>query len=127
MSLTSSSKVRNFAIFGHSGSGKTTLTDAVAFKLGLNDRMGLVTNGSSVSDTTDEEKNRKITIFASSFTANHKLGNDEFEMVFTDTPGFMDFYGQMLGAAEAVDFALITVDATSGVRVGTRRAWSLCK
>ena len=127
MSLTSSSKVRNFVILGHSGSGKTTIVDAVAFKLGLNDRMGLVANGSSVSDTSDEEKNRKITVFASSFTASHKLGDDEYRMVFTDTPGFMDFYGQMLGAAEAADFALITVDASSGVQVGTRRAWSLCK
>ncbi len=127
MSENTSSNVRNFVILGHSGSGKTTLVDAVAFKLGLNDRMGLVTNGSSVSDTTDEEKNRKITVFASSFTAAHKLGNDEYKMVFTDTPGFMDFYGQMLGAAEAAEFAMITVDAASGVQVGTRRAWKLCK
>lgn len=127
MSVTSSLKVRNFVILGHSGSGKTTLIDAVAFKLGLNDRMGLTTNGSSISDTTDEEKTRKITIFANSFTASNKLDDDEYKIVFTDTPGFMDFYGQMLGAAEAADFALITVDATSGVQVGTRRAWTLCK
>lgn len=127
MSETPVSNVRNFVVLGHSGSGKTTLTDAVAFKLGLNDRMGLVANGSSISDTNDEEKNRKITIFANSFTANHTLGEQSYKLVFTDAPGFMDFYGQMLGAAEAADFALITVDATSGVQVGTRRAWSICK
>lgn len=127
MSETPVSNVRNFVILGHSGSGKTTLTDAVGFRLGLNDRMGLVANGSSISDTTDEEKNRKITIFANSFTANHTLGDQSYKLVFTDAPGFMDFYGQMLGAAEAADFALITVDATSGVQVGTRRAWSVCK
>ena len=127
MSETPVSNVRNFVILGHSGSGKTTLTDAVAYKLGLNDRMGLVTNGSSISDTTDEEKNRKITIFANSFTANYKLGDAEYKMVFTDSPGFMDFYGQILGAIRAADFALITVDAVSGVQVGTRRAWKACK
>ena len=121
------SNVRNFVILGHSGSGKTTLTDAVAFKLGLNDRMGLVSNGSSISDTADEEKNRKITIFANSFTGVHKLGDTEYKMVFTDAPGFMDFYGQILGAIRAADFALITVDAVSGVQVGTRRAWKACK
>ena len=121
------SNVRNFVILGHSGSGKTTLTDAVAFKLGLNDRMGLVANGSSISDTTEEEKNRKITIFASNFTAIHKLGDVEYKMVFSDAPGFMDFYGQILGAIRAADFALITVDAVSGVQVGTRRAWKACK
>jgi elongation factor G len=121
------SNVRNFVILGHSGSGKTTLTDAVAFKLGLNDRLGLVSNGSSLSDTTDEEKNRKITIFSSTFSSTYKLGENEYKMVFTDAPGFMDFYGQILGAIRAADFALITVDAVSGVQVGTRRAWKACK
>ena len=127
MSETPVSNVRNFVILGHSGSGKTTLTDAVAFKLGLNDRMGLVVNGSSVSDTSEEEKNRKITLFANSFTAMNKIGEEEYKVVFTDSPGFMDFCGQIQGAVRAADFALITVDATAGVQVGTRRAWKSCK
>ncbi|MDR2849882.1 MAG: hypothetical protein LBW77_04975, partial [Verrucomicrobiota bacterium] len=127
MSETPVSKVRNFAILGHSGSGKTTLTDAIAFKLGLNDRLGLVANGTSISDTTDEEKTRKITLFANSFTATNTLNGDEYKLVFTDSPGFMDFYGQIVGAVRAAEFALITVDATAGVQVGTRRAWKACK
>ena len=127
MSETPVSNVRNFVILGHSGSGKTTLTDALAFKLGLNDRMGLVSNGSSISDTSEEEKNRKITIFANSFTSNYKLGESEYRLVFTDAPGFMDFYGQIIGALHAAEFAIITVDATAGVQVGTRRAWKACK
>jgi elongation factor G len=127
MSDIAVSNVRNFVVLGHSGSGKTTLTDAIAFKLGLNDRMGLVANGSSISDTTDEEKTRKITIFASNFTAPWKIDGDEYKLVFTDAPGFMDFYGQIVGAVRAAEFALITVDATSGVQVGTRRAWKACQ
>jgi len=119
--------IRNFVILGHSGSGKTTLTDAIAFKLGLNDRLGLTANGSSISDTSDEEKNRKITIFANPFTAEHTVDGNPYRLVFTDAPGFMDFYGQVLGAIRAADFALITVDAVSGVQVGTRRAWKACK
>ncbi|MCL1921649.1 MAG: elongation factor G [Kiritimatiellaeota bacterium] len=119
--------IRNFVILGHSGSGKTTLTDALAFKLGLNDRLGLVANGSSISDTSDEEKNRKITIFANPFCAEYTLDGQPYRLVFMDAPGFMDFYGQVLGAVRAADFALITVDAVSGVQVGTRRAWKACK
>jgi len=120
--------IRNFAILGHSGSGKTSLADALAFKLGLNDRLGLVDSGSSVSDYTDEEKARKISIFACPFMGDYKaVSGENFRFVFTDTPGYMDFYGQVLGAIRASDMALITVDATGGVQVGTRRAWQACK
>jgi len=122
------SNIRNFAILGHSGSGKTTLTDALLFKLGLNDRQGSSENGSSVSDYTDEEKARKISLFACPFTADYKADSGStFRFVFTDTPGYMDFYGQILGAVRASDAALIVVDAGGGVQVGTRRAWRACE
>ncbi len=127
MSVTAVENVRNFAILGHSGSGKTTLTDAIAFKIGLNDRLGLVSNGSSVSDITDEEKVRKISIFSSPFTGEYKLGGQSYKLIFIDTPGAPDFYGQLRGAVRAADSAIITVDAVSGVQVGTRRAWHICK
>jgi elongation factor G len=119
--------IRNFVILGHSGTGKTTLTDALVFKMGLNDRLGLVTNGSSVSDISEEEKARKISIFANPFMGETSLNGATYRLVFTDAPGFMDFYGQVLGAIRAADFALITVDAVSGVQVGTRRAWKACR
>lgn len=121
------SNIRNFAILGHSGSGKTSLTDAIAFKLGLNDRMGLVSNGTSISDYTEEEKLRKISIFSVPFSAKHSVNGQDYELIFTDTPGAPDFYGQARGAVRAADFSLVTVDAVSGVQVGTRRAWHICK
>ena len=118
------SNVRNFAVFGHSGSGKTTLVDALAFKFGLNDRQGSIDNGSSVSDFNDEEKERRCSIFAASFSAGVK-GKDgkPYGFVFTDAPGYLDFYGQVISAGIAADTGLFTIDAVSGVQVGTRRAW----
>ena len=127
MSDVPAANIRNFVILGHSGTGKTTLTEALAFKWGLNDRLGLVSNGSSISDTSEEEKNRKISIFANPFMGEYTVSGENYRLVFTDAPGFMDFYGQVLGATHAADFALITVDAVSGVQVGTRRAWKACK
>lgn len=121
------SNVRNFAILGHSGSGKTSLTDAIAFQLGLNDRLGLVSNGTSLSDLSEEEKARKISIFSVPFSANHQMGGKDYHLIFTDTPGAPDFYGQARGAVRAADFSLITVDAVSGVQVGTHRSWRICK
>ena len=116
--------VRNFVLAGHSGSGKTALTDALAFRLGLNDRLGSTANGSSVSDFTEEEKNRKISIFSSTFNAKFEAANGKtYNLFFTDTPGYMDFYGQMRSACRAADSGLLTIDASGGVQVGSRRAW----
>ncbi len=121
------SNVRTFALLGHSGSGKTTLTDAIAFKLGLNDRLGSVANGSSISDTNDEEKSRKISIFANSFMGTYKAGDTDYRLAFIDTPGAPDFYGAVRGAIRASDAIVIAVDAASGIEAGTIRAWHACK
>ena len=122
------SDTRNFVILGHSGSGKTTLADAFAFKLGLTDRQGSVDAGSSLSDYTEEEKSRKISIFASPFIAEYAdPSGRRFGLNFIDTPGYMDFYDQVLGAVHASDAALIAVDAVGGIQVGTNRAWQTCQ
>jgi len=121
-------EVRTFAVMGHTASGKTTLTDAILYKLGINDRLGSVESGSSMSDYTGEEKNRKISIFATPFTGVYQASDGKKSgLVFVDTPGYMDFVGQVVAATRAVETGLIAVDASSGVQVGTRRAWKYCE
>ena len=117
------SNVRSFVLVGHTGSGKTAITDALAYKLGLNDRLGSTANGSSVSDFTEEEKNRKISLFATTFHADYKAGDQTYSLFFSDAPGYMDFYGQLLTAVRASDTAIVVVDSGSGVQVGTWRGW----
>jgi len=128
MSGTAVSDVRNFVIMGHTASGKTTLTDALLFKLGLNDRLGSVDAESSMADHTDEEKSRKTTIFAKSFKGIYKTEDGStLNVVFIDTPGYMDFFGQVVAASRAAETALIAIDAASGVQVGTRQVWKCCE
>lgn len=119
--------VRNFAIMGHTGSGKTTLTDALAHQLGINDRLGSPADGSSISDYTEQEKAREISIFATTFGASYKSKSGKsMELVFTDSPGYMDFSGSMISSARAAETGMIMIDAASGVQVGTHRAWACC-
>ncbi len=127
MNSISISDVRNFAIMGHTGSGKTTLTDALLFKLGLNDRLGSVDSGSSMGDYTEQEKDRKTTIFSKPFGGIYKAGGKNLQLVFTDTPGYVDFYGQIVAASRSTEAVLIAIDAAAGIQVGTHRAWRLCK
>lgn len=120
--------VRNFALVGHTGSGKTALLDSLLFKLCVNDRQGSTTDGTSMGDWSDEEKNRKITIWAKPFDAMWKAKNGQTtRLVMMDTPGYADFFGQLLAATCVADAALLTVDATSGIQVGTLRAWKQCE
>lgn len=115
--------VRNFVIMGHTGSGKTAIVDAMLFKLGINDRHGSTDDGSSLADWTDEEKDRKITIWTKPFDGTYKNNH----LVFIDTPGYADFYGQVVAASSVADAALLTVDASSGIQVGTNRSWRRCE
>jgi elongation factor G len=120
--------VRNMALVGHTGSGKTSLLDALLFKLGVNDRLGSPSEGSSVADWSDEEKDRKITIWAKPFNAVYASAQGgKYDLVVTDTPGYADFYGQAVAATAVADAGLVVVDAASGIQVGTNRAWRRCE
>jgi len=51
-------KIRNIAMVSHSGAGKTTLAEALLLTTGKLNRMGSVTEGTTVSDFDEEEKRR---------------------------------------------------------------------
>jgi elongation factor G len=122
------SNVRNFALMGHTGSGKTTLVDALLFRFGVTDRKLGPDTGTSLADYTEEERERKISVWAKPMDGVFKApGGESFRMVMIDTPGYADFVGQTLAALEASDSVLVVVDATSGLQVGSNRAWRLAE
>ena len=120
--------VRNFGVVGHTASGKTTLVDSLLHKLGVTDRLGDPGAGTSACDWSDEEKARQITIWAKPFDGVWRpQGGKALRLVMMDTPGYADFFGQVVAATSVADAALIAVDATAGVQVGTVRTWKRCE
>jgi len=113
-------QVRNVSLMGHSASGKTILSDALLLLAGEISRIGSVEEGSTTSDYSSDEIERQISIKTSlmHFEKNGVKCN------ILDTPGYMDFAGEVISAVKVTENAMILVNATSGIEVGTEFAWN---
>ncbi len=114
-----STRLRNIALVGHGGCGKTSLATALSFVAGSSTRLGSVDDGNSLTDFTPDEVERKISINLSAAYAEWN-GN---KINILDTPGYLDFIGEVKSALRVADTALILVHANSGVEVGTDIVW----
>lgn len=83
-------------------------------------RMGSIENGSTVSDYHASEKERQISIHASLMHAHWM----DKKLNILDTPGYLDFISEGLGALRIGDFALVVVNAAAGPELGTDQVWN---
>jgi elongation factor G len=111
--------IRNVALLAHSGAGKTSLLEAMLYCAGARAKLGRVEDGTTASDYTPEEKERRTSVY----TTVHPLTWQEHAFNLLDTPGYADFVGEIRGAQIAADAAIIVVSAVAGVEVGTERVW----
>ena len=112
-------RIRNVALLGHSGSGKTSLAEALLHVAGASDRFGNIPDGTTVCDYDPEEIKRGFSL--SSKVAPFMWKNTKINIL--DTPGFLDFVGEVKQALRVADAALILVDGKAGIEVGTELAW----
>jgi elongation factor G len=115
-----SDQIRNVVLLGHGGSGKTTVAEAALAKTGAVSRMGRVEDGNTVSDYEKTEIEKGYSIAASVVPVEY----NKHKINFIDTPGFFDFAGEVASAVRAAEAAVIVVDASAGVQVGTEKAWA---
>ncbi len=112
-------RIRNVALLGHSGSGKTSLAEALLHVAGASDRFGNITDGTTVCDYDPEEIKRGFSL--ASKVAPFMWKNTKINVL--DTPGFLDFVGEVKQSLRVADAALILVDGKAGIEVGTELAW----
>ena len=112
-------RIRTLALLGHSGSGKTSLAEALLHVAGASDRFGNITDGTTVCDYDPEEIKRGFSL--ASKVAPFMWKNTKINVL--DTPGFLDFVGEVKQSLRVADAALILVDGKAGIEVGTELAW----
>ena len=110
-----SADIRNYAIVGHASAGKTMLSEAMLACAGVINRLGSIAAGNTVSDYSEDEHERQISVHAS--LMHCEWMNRKFNII--DTPGYLDFISESLGAIRVADFALVVVHANHGIGVGT--------
>ena len=109
MRIYESDSIRNVAILGHSGAGKSNMTDALEFTAGLTTR---------ISNPNDNVK-------ISSSTTLHAIEYQSLKFNFLDIPGYTDFFGELESGLAAADGAIIIVDGTTDLSVGTETSLEL--
>lgn len=126
MEVIKSENIRNICITGHGGSGKTTFAEGVLFASGVVNRFGKVEEGNTVSDYHKDEVEKQLSINSSLMNTVWKGSDGSTKKLnIIDTPGFMDFVGEVKAGLRVTDTALILVDAFKGIEVGTESSFMM--
>lgn len=112
--------IRNVVILGHQSSGKTTLAESLAFITNLIPQKGEVEKKNTISDYTVDEQKRGGSIQTSIIPLEYK--NHKINVI--DVPGNDDFISEYIGVLGAVKGAVLVIDASIGVQVGTVKHWN---
>lgn len=119
MKIYDTKDIINIAVIGEHKSGKTSFLDSVFFVSGKVQEKGNVDKGTSIMDFDPEEIKRKMTIRSSYSYVEYK----NKKINFIDTPGFIDFIGEMEMALEVVENVILVVDGDRGITTETDRIW----
>lgn len=107
--------IHNIGILAHVDSGKTTLTEQLLYLMGAIRTAGSVDSGTAATDSLSIERQRGISVRTASASAEYK----GVTVNIIDTPGHVDFAGEVERALSALDYAVVIVSAVEGVRAHT--------
>ena len=110
-------------VFAHVDAGKTTLCEAMLYRAGALRTPGRVDHGDTALDTHEIERRRGITIFSAQ--AGFSWGGAALTLL--DTPGHVDFSGEMERTISVIDRAVLVISASDGVQAHTETLWRLLR
>ncbi len=116
MKVYQANQIKNIALLGSSGSGKTTLSEAMLMEGGVISRRGSIANKNTVSDYHHVEHEYGYSVFSSIMYTEWL----DKKLNFIDCPGSDDFITGAVTSLNVTDTALMLLNTTQGVEVGTQ-------
>ena len=108
-------------ILAHVDAGKTTLSEGMLYRTGQIRKLGRVDHRDTFLDTHALERERGITIFSK----QARLRTDDLDLTLLDTPGHVDFSGEMERVLPVLDCAILVISGLDGVQAHTETLWEL--
>ena len=112
-------KLRNIGLIAHVDAGKTTLSERILFYCQAIQTMGEVSEGTAVMDYLPEEQKRGITIGAACISCYWQ----KVRINLVDTPGHVDFTGEVGRTLRVIDGAVVVFSAVDGVEPQSETVW----
>ncbi|MGY2746483.1 elongation factor G-like protein EF-G2 [Arthrobacter sp. UYCu723] len=116
-------QIRNVALVGRSGSGKTMLTEALLAATGAISRKGSIADGTTVSDSEPAAIHQQRSVALSVVP----VGAGGVKVNLLDTPGYVEFLGELRAGLRAADAALFVVSALDDIDAATTALWAECQ
>jgi elongation factor G len=120
MKQYSPERIRNVALLSHSGAGKTTLSESMLFNAGAINRLGKIEAGNTTSDYDPDEIKHHISLNLSLLPFEWH----DSKINLLDTPGYLDFVGEVKATIKVTEGAVVLASAASGLEVGTELTWN---